>query len=118
MCSCDVEEYPEFVAPTEWRQAHRAHRCEECGNPIPLGELHKYGRGRFEGEFYDWRMCAKFDALHRAHTAAQATFGEPHCRAALGSLRESIGECEDENPKYAAALRSELKRLGAPSEAA
>jgi hypothetical protein len=110
MCSCDGE-YPEFYVPAEWREARRVHRCEECGGGIQLGELHRYGRGRFEGEFYDWRMCARCDALHRAHTAAQATFGDDHCRAPLGELRSTIRECSDENRGYSRALQVEFRKL-------
>lgn len=118
MCDCDVSVYPEFYVPTRWVQAHRAHRCDECGASIELRELHKYGAGKLEGEFYEWRMCAKCDALHRAHTAAMAAFGDPHCNAAIGELKASIGECRLEHEGYSAAFRDALVKLGGPAEAA
>lgn len=112
MCSCDVGEYPEF-STSEWRRAGRVRPCDDCTKPIPLGDYHKYGFGVFEGISYEWRRCARCDALARAHTAASATFGEPHCHAPIGELLSTIRECGDENPKYTRALRAEFRKLRA-----
>ena len=32
------------------------HRCEWCGEPIPMGEKHTQYVGMWENEFQNWRM--------------------------------------------------------------
>lgn len=36
--------------------ARKVHRCEWCGEPIPIGEKHVKFSGKWEGDFQSWRM--------------------------------------------------------------
>ena len=43
--------------------ARKIHRCEWCGQIIPVGEKHVHHRGVWDGGFQDWRMhneCYKY----------------------------------------------------------
>ncbi len=41
---------------TIWPVAAKDHRCEWCGETITKGEKHAHYKGKWEGEFQDWRM--------------------------------------------------------------
>jgi hypothetical protein len=34
----------------------KEHRCEYCYGPIPKGEIHKQFKGKWHGEWQNWRM--------------------------------------------------------------
>jgi hypothetical protein len=113
MCDCDIGESPEFYS-SEWRHGTREHRCCECRRVIPAGELHRYIVGKWEGDVSWFRMCARCDALHRAHSSAEAVLGEPGCRAPLGTLFSQIRECVLGDGRYARSLQAALRKLRAP----
>lgn len=45
----------EFTSDSE-PVARKQHICSECGEPILKGERHFYQAGKFDGEFYQWRV--------------------------------------------------------------
>ncbi len=42
-----------------WVTGRRAHRCAGCQSPIPLDEVHFHFRGKWEGEWQNWRLHAE-----------------------------------------------------------
>lgn len=47
-----MSEFGSYLYP----RARKQHRCEWCGEPIPVGEKHTQYVGKWEGEFQNWRM--------------------------------------------------------------
>lgn len=50
---------------TTYPSARKAHRCEWCGEAIPVGLRHMYFAGKWEGEWQNWRMhdeCYHFNS--------------------------------------------------------
>lgn len=58
-------ESPEFYAQSHPRAA-KEHKCCECGDVIPKGARHLYARGKSDGMFWDYRVCAACDEIGRA----------------------------------------------------
>lgn len=55
--------------------AAKAHRCENCRQPIEKGEQHVYSIGRMDGDFYSYRT---HEDCHAAiMDAVEANNGEP-----------------------------------------
>lgn len=71
MCNYDYGESPEF-----WRQrdvrSRKPRTCDECGRGVAPGEAHRYIATKFDGSFYDYRIC-------------------PHCVVACALL---VRECD------------------------
>lgn len=42
----------------------KEHRCEWCGEAIAEGETHFHYKGRFWGDWQDWRMHPECYAIH------------------------------------------------------
>ena len=60
-CYCDYER-PDFY----FRSAHRArvaHKCYECGARILPGELYEVARGKWDGDFDQFKTCCRCLAL-------------------------------------------------------
>jgi len=39
------------------RKAYKEHRCGECGDTIPRGAKYEYVKGRWEGDFDEYKTC-------------------------------------------------------------
>lgn len=48
---------PDFGGQPVWRTARKAHRCDECRQPILPGQAYEYARGRWDGIWGTFRTC-------------------------------------------------------------
>lgn len=66
-------------------KARKAHRCEECGRVISLGEIHHSASGKFDGKVETYRTCA--------HCRVAGEWLERECGGHLiGGISEDIHE--------------------------
>lgn len=82
-CSCDYER-PEFYARSTHR-ARVAHKCCECGVRILPGELYEVVRGKWDGDFGQFKTCCRCLALREwvvAHVPCSCW--------AHGNMREDV----------------------------
>ncbi len=47
---------------SHWIVGRKAHRCSGCRSIIPQGELHFHFKGKWEGDWQDWRLHAECHA--------------------------------------------------------
>lgn len=82
--------------PTIYKaQAVRSRRdrvCEECGRSIPIGELHEYAFGIWEGRAENYRTCADcFEVRAELADDMEGMYQEDiACDLAFGNLREAL----------------------------
>lgn len=89
MCYCS-DEYPEF-ANTAVVKARKPHRCEECGEIIPIGERYERTAGKFEGQMFTTCVCVGCAAW--GHAFAQVTRLVCGCSGwILGEMWNGIAE--------------------------
>jgi len=84
-CSVDCSDYESpSVCHTEWRKARKEHTCEECGEPIKVGERHEYVCGLWDGRWDRHRTCAPCVAIRARYCPHGFIYGE---------LAQQIEEC-------------------------
>lgn len=64
-CECDYDyEMPEFVCTTIVT-ARKAHKCCECGCPIPAGTRYERVSGKWCGDFDSFKTCLPCAAIRK-----------------------------------------------------
>ena len=57
-CIClYIDESPAELHTSVDRTAKKEHKCCECGRPILPGEKYEYVKGKWEGEFTQFKTC-------------------------------------------------------------
>lgn len=85
-CYCEGEP-PEFCEVSNVKAARAEHVCEECRRRILRGEPYEYTRGKWEGYFSVFHVCADCVALRQWAVASVPCF----CWA-FGNLHEEVRE--------------------------
>lgn len=62
MCMVDDADGWEFYSERQVKAARKAHRCEECGRTIAVGEPYRYAVGRYDGYVGDYHHCRHCEA--------------------------------------------------------
>lgn len=62
---CDNLDQPNFH-DERWVKARKPHRCYACSEEIRPGDRYRLLVGKWEGEFEQFRHCARCDAISRA----------------------------------------------------
>lgn len=42
---------------SNYRTARKTHKCEFCGKEIAIGERYSYESGKFDGDFFERKLC-------------------------------------------------------------
>jgi len=81
-CVCSVYDGPpaEFVSET-FVKAAKTHRCCECGDEIKKGERHQVVKGKWDGDFSQFRTCV---------TCVNVRKSLLNCDVCYGTLWEDI----------------------------
>lgn len=87
-CFCDDNVVPAFYDKTTPR-ARKAHRCDECGAAIQLGEKYESVKGKWDGDFLFFKTCSRCTAL-REHVAAHVPCACLSHGALLDDVRDAV----------------------------
>ncbi len=90
MCDCDCETPSIYDARV--RAARKQHLCDECEQPIEVGEPHHVIRGLWDGRWSNYRFCLFCQALRRE---MEAGYDACDC-IPFGHLEEACGEMQEE----------------------
>lgn len=58
MCMIDDADGPADWSNDRWHKARKAHRCDECGRQIAVGERYRYCAMKWDGEIDQYHTCA------------------------------------------------------------
>lgn len=89
-----MSDFGDYLRPT----ARKTYYCEWCGQTIPAGERHHQFKGKWEGEWQNWRMHDECQAAYEAEGAGEFYPGEqerpPHVPTAaeVRAERERLGQ--------------------------
>jgi len=62
-----------------WPKARREHQCEECCMKILKGEKYCRFSGKYDGDFFDFKICARCEALREFISKQEEAAGcHPH----------------------------------------
>lgn len=86
MCWCDYPQ-PELFEQKIVR-GRKQHSCCECGALISKGTTHVFSKGKWDGDFYEYRQCLFCNAL-ASHV--QDVTGECLCFEGLWETIEENG---------------------------
>lgn len=61
------DEYAEWFTQNT-RKARKEHPCEGCCHKVKPGEIHLHCRGKYEGDFFQYRVCGACELdIYRVH---------------------------------------------------
>ena len=66
-CICDTD--VPAVFKEDWRTARKQHKCCECGASIALGEHYHFAKGKWDGEWYEYKTCERCADLRKTLSA-------------------------------------------------
>ncbi len=92
MCTCEEGQEPSVYVERE-RRARKPHVCEECSNPILIGERYLRISGVWDGMGQDFATCLSCRDIRQALAAATP---EQECIPAIGCLREALDALPEE----------------------
>jgi hypothetical protein len=69
---CDDGAAAEFHNTTK-HKCRKPFRCHECNREVETGELYQYDRGKFDGDFYDFKTCLPCAEIRDAFDEGGAT---------------------------------------------
>lgn len=72
--------------------AQKKHRCIWCGDAIPKGEKHQHCKGKWEGDWQDWRMHAECFAAFQKVTGNEGGFIDPYVNERPSSKQQKAQE--------------------------
>lgn len=85
MCDCEPAEFYHQAQPV----ARKAHRCDECGAAINVGDRYQRFSGKWDGHFDSFRLCL---GCVEVFDEVRADSG---CCVGIGELREMLAEYPD-----------------------
>lgn len=112
---CDGIDNPPSVATSAQRKARKAHRCEECGNPITPGTLYWSCSSLTDGQWMRWAQCDKCHRIEKAHAEAERSMGG-NSSYYVTQLLEQVKGCIAEEPHYVVAFRAAWKGEPVPKK--
>lgn len=110
-CYCDYDPFA-VLKRVDVRSARKAHRCDECGRPIEVGEPYEYVFGTWDGGTAWYHTCPECRSLQQWVQAHVPCFCWAYT-AMLQDARDTVDAYAKEFPE----LRAEfLRRLDAIHE--
>ncbi len=112
---CFDTDYDYYYFTSERRKARKVHKCDECRQPIQVGEHYRYSAGSVDGEIDSFKACLRCEAMRaeiKRHEIAEgcAPF-ESICPD--GYLREYLDNVE---PERRAAIEAAASPAGLDAE--
>jgi len=85
--------------------ARKKHSCVWCYGHIVVGEVHYRYKGKFEGDWQDWRMHSECEEAHKRESEGGEICPETHPRG------RTCGELEDDRIAFTKKLGERLERM-------
>ncbi len=106
---CYESDWDSEILSQVTRRARKPHHCSECGKLIRPGEQYVRSTVLQDHSVSSYKDCLVCQRVIDAHFAAERAAGHGGQSYVIGSLREQIFECIQEEPHYLMAFRAAWK---------